>query len=83
MPTNQAGKKHETEEATTSMKGLTLAVTALLLGGCGSIPETGAQPPGYHPACETAKGPLDDFGPGVERCREQNADKLDDLPRRR
>ncbi len=30
-------------------------------------------------ACKTSKGKLDDFGPGVEDCRRQNAGRLDDF----
>ncbi len=31
-----------------------------------------------HP-CNTSKGNLDDFGPGVENCRKENAGRLDDF----
>ncbi len=29
--------------------------------------------------CVTSKGSLDDFGPGVEDCRKQKANRLDDF----
>lgn len=69
---------------------------ALVLSGCNNKQVRNEPPPRYYEpppreepppqpseACRSAKGKLDDFGPGVERCRKQNAEDLDDLGPRR
>ena len=53
-----------------------IILSALFLGACTSAP---IKETTHDNACETAKGKLDDFGPGVEKCRQQNAPRLDDL----
>jgi hypothetical protein len=67
-------------------EGLSRLIGAAIVGGvltgcASSIAQPGSTEEWTDP-CQTSKDKLDDFGPGVEACRRQNAPTLDDLPPR-